>query len=680
MIAEFQKRNNTFPDEPDMPESQVDKLLATTKHLNPENVGGISCVPDLRTQLYAQTRALQFSKFGIDLPQLVCSSCGPKTRAAATCQLNGAAEVSDDCNEERSDVEPISKLQHPRDVVECISSLVDMVAKEDAIKLQVKINASLPPLLTGEYDAVIPITSKGLMMNVGEIHGTVAFLGYRQFPDGTKGPSEITKLVRNVGDKIIAVDGVSTVDKSFQEVILLLKESGKQKYAFMRFLETKFSACQSKLTSVGSIGRYAIEELQKKFSTDRERLLVRRKQQLANAEVPPDEAEESDGSAVADSSDESDEDSDGGFRPDSDAEDDDLMKKRRLKSGQHASPNPVSPGRQEKGAVEGTPSSATKVSPQPMAVEKTEKGAAEPIVLRHETTRSLAYRLLDIDIGNSSDEGGDDDCAYYLDGVDDTFTSMETAHKCVKSIIDEELVKVKSKKDKEKDTEVEEESTVPVKRNEFSELGERAKLTASVLLAKKPPLEEDFDNFPYRSTKDLAIEASQNEATEAEASGSPEAKSTKRSTVKIEQIDVSTNETIHVWASAQAIAATLSLPLTELKRMLEGEYDEDLGDEIGGFRWRYALAGAKVTAGLEVTGRGKKGREAWLEFRDKLYDPTEPHLYKNSNRLRDYQVDGVNWLASTYYKRHGCILADGKFFGLTCGRVGLRCCAFRQKK
>lgn len=142
--------------------------------------------------------------------------------------------------------------------------------------------------------------------------------------------------------------------------------------------------------------------------------------------------------------------------------------------------------------------------------------------------------------------------------------------------------------------------------------------------------------------------------------GSPSAiqKAVKRSTVKIEQIDTTTNEIVHVWANAQSVAATMQVPINELKRMLEGEYDEDLGDEIAGFKWRYALAGAKVTAGLETTGRGKKGREAWLEFRDKLYDPSEPHAYKNGNKLRDYQVDGVNWLASTYYKRHGCILAD----------------------
>ena len=50
---------------------------------------------------------------------------------------------------------------------------------------------------------------------------------------------------------------------------------------------------------------------------------------------------------------------------------------------------------------------------------------------------------------------------------------------------------------------------------------------------------------------------------------------------------------------------------------------------------------------------GKKTKQAWLEFREKLYDPSEPYPYKNNNRLRDYQVDGVNWLASTWYKKQG---------------------------
>ena len=216
------------------------------------------------------------------------------------------AAVSDTAEGEVPDTAVSEKANgsadHHREVVECVSSLVDTVSKEDALKLQAIITSSLPPLLTGEYDAIVPITAKGLMMNVGEIHGSVAFLGYRSFPDGSKGPAEINRLIRNVGDKIIAVDGVSTVKKSFQEVIGMLKESGKNKYAYMRFLETQFSVCDSALASVGDTGKYAIEELQKKFSTDRERILVQRKKQLFEAQVEPEkEAEESDGSADAES-------------------------------------------------------------------------------------------------------------------------------------------------------------------------------------------------------------------------------------------------------------------------------------------------------------------------------------------------------------------------------------------
>ena len=79
---------------------------------------------------------------------------------------------------------------------------------------------------------------------------------------------------------------------------------------------------------------------------------------------------------------------------------------------------------------------------------------------------------------------------------------------------------------------------------------------------------------------------------------------------------------------------------------------------MGGYRWRYADFDAVVTEKVSSGRDSKKGREAYLQFREKLYDPAEPHVYKNENRLRDYQVDGVNLLSSCYYKNHGCILAD----------------------
>jgi hypothetical protein len=649
LIAEFHKLNNSFPDEPDMPHEVVNQVLNTTTHLESDNAGGQNGIPSLRAQLYAQTRAFQFQKFGQDLPEKVCNECGPITKAATLAPLD--AEKSD------SDLS--------RNVLEAVTEMTYRVSWKESVQLM-KVNSQLPPLLSGEYDAAIPVTAKGLMMNVGELNGHVAFLGYRQFPDGSRGPAEINRLVRSKGDQIIAVNGVSTIKKTFQEVIALLREAGKAKFAFMRFLDTQLAGGDGELSSVGAKGQYAFEELKKKFSADRKGLIVQRSlrgEEDVEIEEDSKEDDESDGSAGPHDSD--DDSSEGEFRPDSDAEDEE---------------NPDSPAKEtkkedeevRKNDSEELSDSASKPTAESNS-EKTELKAEDTLVLRPETTRSLAMRLLSVDIDYSSDEGGDADGAFYVDGVDDTFTSMADIPKEIVEASEAAKKKKdieKKKKDDEEEEEVEED-TLPVRRNDFSTLGDRAKLAASVALTNQPPDVDDFDNFPMPSTKALEAQKKKEEEQAAQAlllknddPDSPQ-KPTKLSTVKIEQISIQTNEPIHVWPNVETASATLQISLAELRRVLKGDYDEDLGDEVGGFRWRYAAAGAEVTApgakDDDKTKKGsKKGREAWLEFRDKLYDPSEPHVYKNGNRLRDYQVEGVNWLASTYYRKHGCILADGK--------------------
>lgn len=642
MIAEFYKMNNSYPDEPDMPEELVEQFLEKENHINLANAGGKFCIPDLRTQLYAQTRAFEFAKFGLEIPEQVGTICGPKVLASI---------VSPDRSES-------SDAAVNEEVKDCLVDMVHRLARQDALPQLMEINKSLPPLMAGEYDAVVPITAKGLMMNVGEIQGSVAFLGYRAFPDGSKGPAELKNLIRSVGDKIIAVDGVSTVNKSFKEVIGLLRESGKNQFAFMRFLENRFSSANGDLTSVGNMGRYAYEELQKKFTTDRKRLLVQR-HEFAVDETPAEDekVEESDASAgPGDSDDESDGSAE--FQPDSD--DEDVSPKEVKELGGNAPTGSVDKTAEVASApLEESPTDAGTKGEGDVLTEKNEiqEEQEDVLVVRSETTQSLTYRLLDMEVGYSSDEGGDEDCAYFVDGVDDTFTAMaEIPPDIVEATKAQEDAAKKDAKKEEKGTET---KTLPVKRNDFTSLGERAKMVASVALTPHPPDIERFDNFPEASTKARAEEeakAATATTNEAESPGKP----VKRSTVKVEQVDVATNEIIHVWASAQAAAATLQIPLNEIRQVLQGEYDEELGDEVGGFRWRFAAAGATVTAGMTEKKSSKKGKEAWLEFRDRLYDPNEPHPYKNGNRLRDYQVEGVNWLASTYYRKQGCILADGK--------------------
>ena len=96
------------------------------------------------------------------------------------------------------------------------------------------VNRHLPPLLPGEYDTIVPTTPSGLLMNVMADNEFVAFTRYKSLPDGSKGPAESNRCIRNVGDRFVAVNGVSVAGKTFLEVVTMLKESYKNDYAVLR--------------------------------------------------------------------------------------------------------------------------------------------------------------------------------------------------------------------------------------------------------------------------------------------------------------------------------------------------------------------------------------------------------------------------------------------------------------
>jgi Bromodomain/HMG (high mobility group) box/Chromo (CHRromatin Organisation MOdifier) domain len=682
LIAEYHRLNNMVPDEPDLEEDAVDDVIDNLKHCSVENAGGSLGIPDLRAQLYTQTRAFQFMKFGLGIPDDLCTMIGPQTSAYVLSQRKkDPRRLSEDVsslisNEEKNgygiNVYPDCHSDSSFDVMQCVYDLVHRVIRGNSQDL-IKVSFNLPATLTGEYDAIIPITSKGLMMNVGEIHGSVAFLGYRLFPDGSKGPAELNNIIRNVGDKIIAVDGISTIDKSFKEVILMLRESGRNKYAFMRFLENRYQVCNSDLTSVGNTGRYVIEELRKKFAADRQRLLVERKQNILGEAPVSKELEDDEEADPGEEDAGSEEDgSEGEFEPDSD--DDELVGRRNVKNASFSDstrkPNEVPQilvGDAKSGNVHSTDVRITDEITSQDERKRSEETKTS-IVLRQETTRSLAFRVLDIDLGYSSDEGGDEDCVYYIDGVDDTFSTVQEAKKDSFQGQKEQIFEENYEKSIPKDNHKSDTSKVlPMKRNEFFSLGERGKVMASILATSQEPDTYDFIGFPGPSPRELeALKTAEalEKANAVDVTSIHDSPSKmKRSTVKVEQISVATGEIIRIWANAETASATLQIALDDIKSMLKGLYNEELGDEVGGYRWRYAMANAEVTPTVEVARGSKKGKEAFLEFRDKLYDPAIPHVYKNGNKLRDYQVDGVNWLASTWYKRHSCILADemGKY-------------------
>jgi hypothetical protein len=77
------------------------------------------------------------------------------------------------------------------------------------------------------------------MIRLGDLDGSAVFIGYSRSTEGDRGPAELGNLIRNMGDKIIAVNGVMT--SSFHQVCHLMQESKRNAYGccLVRLRETK---------------------------------------------------------------------------------------------------------------------------------------------------------------------------------------------------------------------------------------------------------------------------------------------------------------------------------------------------------------------------------------------------------------------------------------------------------
>lgn len=394
---------------------------------------------------------------------------------------------------------------------------------------------------------------------------------------------------------------------------------------------------------MGRVGRFMSTEAEKQFRRDRRQLLVKRKLDLGGHEEPPpnvDDEEESDDSAGDSDSDSEEDASVASF--DQVSDDEDLVKRQQSQKIEEVNQATIEKTQIEtKNKEEAGKSSKEKQKNSPG--EESPKGPSDfkDVTANQETTQSLALRLLDMNVGYSSDEGGDEDCAYFLDGVDQTFS---TNRDIIETACQDSQEKLENKSDED----------IPAKKSDFQALGERSKICCAMLLTKDTPDEDDFDNYPLPSSKEIEaankVKAEANQGTENDDQNSATQAPVKLSKTKIEQLSTVSNEVIRVWKSAEDAAATLQISLKDIKQVLSGIYNEELGDEVGGHRWRYAPEDAEVTKIAAVVKDNDKGKKAFLEFRDKLYDHEKPHNYKNGNRLRDYQIDGVNWLASCWYK------------------------------
>ena len=374
IIAEFHRLEGVTPDEPDLTESQVEGVIENSVSTVKGDVDSDLPMANMRAQLYAQSRAFHFKKFGMSVPSLVGAECGPN---------------------EKTLTNPAPTASTPEDVVACVNELVWKISQGEGLSSGHK---SLPPCLLGEYDAAFPVTPHGLLLNVGEVKGMVTIMGYRNLPGGGRGPAEKSRLLRKSNDIIIAVNGQSTLGKSFKEVVPMLK--AKSGYCHMRLVHEGYQAQLGLTTSVGQLGRFIEEDFSRSMKEDRRRFLAKRSLALLNDQEEGGDSDEDAGSE-AEASDSEDSEVSG---MESDSEDEAMTR-----VGTNNSMN--------EGADVSQVAKKEETRENMLAKLLSAPDAGSLKVTKQQTTRHLAYSLLDMDIGYSSDEGGDEDVAYFVSCV-----------------------------------------------------------------------------------------------------------------------------------------------------------------------------------------------------------------------------------------------------------------------
>lgn len=134
---------------------------------------------------------------------------------------------------------------------------------------------------------------------------------------------------------------------------------------------------------------------------------------------------------------------------------------------------------------------------------------------------------------------------------------------------------------------------------------------------------------------------------------------------KILQIDMASLAIIREWDNIPEIARNLGISIIDIQAVLVNKKDT-----AGGFIWKYSTAMQNMPTLTEddneneVDSNGqvipKKATAAW---KSKLY--TQSKNYRSGGKLRDYQVDGLNWLLSCWYSKRSSILADEMGLGKT---------------
>ena len=160
----------------------------------------------------------------------------------------------------------LSGRHQPEEVKLCLRDMVSIVSNVECS--QSFHQALLLPRKTGEYDTILPKTQRGFLINIGQYdqdryeQNSTAVFSYRRYEDGSKGLTELFSGLQ-LGDVVTAINGRSTIGKSFIETFAMVKSSGNFLYARlesrMSFLNRCLIEAQAKYNNARRVSDRLLE-------------------------------------------------------------------------------------------------------------------------------------------------------------------------------------------------------------------------------------------------------------------------------------------------------------------------------------------------------------------------------------------------------------------------------------
>ena len=188
--------------------------------------------------------------------------------------------------------------------------------------------------------------------------------------------------------------------------------------------------------------------------------------------------------------------------------------------------------------------------------------------------------------------------------------------------------------------------------------GPTSRLLRAVNEATMPPRDSDWKDYVLENARAVTVVVNKDLAQEEDRI---------RGGFPVDQVDIASGAVIRTWTNANKASRGLQIPKNDILAVISGKLEK-----AGGFLFKENRdkMDLEVAEALEMLDGDEVENEKEIikktdESGWKQRLPKKTKVYRSGGTLRDYQVEGLNWLLSCWYRKKSSILADEMGLGKT---------------